>query len=563
MMRYGKMNSKRDCKLAMALWKRVLFSRSFPPVYTVNAAVEAVEILKKHQEYKAALKIARGAIPILGKTSPLSIQAFDQQRILERYDGLASDAAALTLECRGGEAASTAVSLLEQGRGILADHQYHSRSDLSLLTEKYPTEADRFKELINSTNRQKAERDLDKLIDEIRKLPGFKYFLRPQALSELYKVAEARKQAVVIVNVSFRCDALIIHAHQTKVIQLNTLSKADIARKAQSWVIADAIGCNQILQWLWDSIASPILSALEMDHPPVEGNPWPRICWIPTGALCRLPLHAAGYHKGSMDNTVLNRAISSYSATGKALIYSHQNKVRAAEQVWDDPTRRGLLSALLVSMPTTSRLRRLPGAETEIAGIQHFLNQIPSLTVTSLSMPSKEVVMESLSHSHIFHFAGHGVLDKRDISKSALIMSDEHLTVADLLSLKLHTRPPLLAYLSACSTGIDGSSSLFDQGMHLVAACQVAGFQNVIGTFWKVWDQFCIKIALEVYKKLCEQPEMALSEALHVAVRKGRNFELKDEPTITPRDGVPDMELPRLEIEDPRHWAAYFIAGVD
>ncbi|KAL7625299.1 hypothetical protein AAE478_004515 [Parahypoxylon ruwenzoriense] len=545
MMRYGKTNSKRDFKLAIALWKRVVFSRSFHPLYTVNAAVEAVEILKEYQEYKAALKMARGAIPILGEASPRSIQAFDQQRILERYDGLASDAAALTLECRGDEAASTAVSLLEQGRGILADHRYHSRSDLPPL---------------------KAERDLDKAIGEIQKRPVFKYFLGHQLLDELYKVAETRKQAIVIVNVSFRCDALIIHTRQTKVVQLKALSKADITQRVKSWATADATGCDRILRWLWDSIASPILSALEMMHPPIEGNPWPRICWILTSALCRLPLHAAGYHEGVMDNTVLNRAISSYSATGKALVYSHQNKVRAVEQAGDDPARRKLGSALLVSMPTTSGMRSLPGAQTEVEGIRRCLNRIsPLTTVTSLSIPNREEVLERLTQSQVFHFAGHGVLDKRDVSKSALMMSDGPLTVADLLSLELHTRPPLLAYLSACSTGIDGSSRLFDENMHLVAACQIAGFQNVIGTFWKVQDHFCTEIALEVYKQLYQKPEMALSEALHIAVQKGRDFKLEeeDESTMTSRDGVPDMDPASLEIEDPRSWAAYFIAGVD
>ena len=50
------------------------------------------------------------------------------------------------------------------------------------------------------------------------------------------------------------------------------------------------------------------------------------------------------------------------------------------------------------------------------------------------------------------HFAGHGRSDPIDPLQSALLLTDSPLTVKDLMDLKLHERPPLLAYLSACST---------------------------------------------------------------------------------------------------------------
>jgi CHAT domain-containing protein len=76
---------------------------------------------------------------------------------------------------------------------------------------------------------------------------------------------------------------------------------------------------------------------------------------------------------------------------------------------------------------------------------------------------------------------------------SSLVVTDwkeTPLTVKELVAKKLHQNPPFLAYLSACSTAKNQAEVLQDEGLHLMAACQLAGFQHVIGSLWAVSDSY-------------------------------------------------------------------------
>ena len=79
-----------------------------------------------------------------------------------------------------------------------------------------------------------------------------------------------------------------------------------------------------ILGWLWEVIAAPVLEAITG---PVGQDPL-RVWWCPTGPLVSLPLHAAGRHPVLLSEqraaerraqTVLSWTISSYVPTLAAL----------------------------------------------------------------------------------------------------------------------------------------------------------------------------------------------------------------------------------------------------
>jgi hypothetical protein len=61
-------------------------------------------------------------------------------------------------------------------------------------------------------------------------------------------------------------------------------------------VVAAEKRLADILGWLWDTVAGPVLDRLGITGPPGEGEPWPRLWWCPSGLLSFLPLHAAGHH---------------------------------------------------------------------------------------------------------------------------------------------------------------------------------------------------------------------------------------------------------------------------
>ena len=68
---------------------------------------------------------------------------------------------------------------------------------------------------------------------------------------------------------------------------------------------------SDVLEWLWDTIAEPILQKLEFLAPPADDSLWPKIVWCPTGLLTYLPIHAAGYHReATTHRTVIDRVIS-------------------------------------------------------------------------------------------------------------------------------------------------------------------------------------------------------------------------------------------------------------
>ena len=75
--------------------------------------------------------------------------------------------------------------------------------------------------------------------------------------------------------------------------------------------------------------------------------------------------------------------------------------------------------------------------------------------------------------------------DSKDPSQSYLLLEDRHkksLTIVSLFEMNLRDENPFLVYLSACETGQVKNAELIDEDLHLINACQLVDFQNVIGT---------------------------------------------------------------------------------
>ncbi|KFY93769.1 hypothetical protein V500_03543, partial [Pseudogymnoascus sp. VKM F-4518 (FW-2643)] len=82
-------------------------------------------------------------------------------------------------------------------------------------------------------------------------------------------------------------------------------------------------------------------------------------------------------------------------------------------------------------------------------------------------------------------------------------------------------QPPFLAYLSACNTSQVENERMIDEGLHLVNAFQLAGFQHVIGTLWDVDDKLCGDVARIVYKHVlgAEITHESVCLGLHTAIK--------------------------------------------
>jgi tetratricopeptide (TPR) repeat protein len=488
---YGHTNGLQHLNRALEILLDTLSSDA-SPACRVSAAVKALELLCGHcKDHRGSVKywseVAAAAAQLLPLVSPRSINQTDSQRMLQKYPYIVSVAASSALAA--GKSAEEAVIILEHGRGIITSAKFETRSDITDLYHEDPERAQNFQELRNMLDsqsdpssssqstipafqRQKAAVQLDEAIKRIRRLPRFEQFLLPPTAAQLK--AAACSATVIVINVSpYSCEAFIIQPDKIRALPLPRLRLSDCEAKATSFRSNYRTQTADALEWLWDSIAGPILEELRLNHE-VRDDKWPRICWIPTGSLCLLPIHAAGYHFDGSRRTVLDRAISSYSPSVKALLYAKQNRMN-----------RDYKSKKFVFVPVeeTPDFVPLPFVRQEVMELDEMLPS--SFSRVQLDGRGKVDVLDALYGCIVFHFAGHGMINPDDPSKSCLLLADgckNPLMVKDLNARKLHERPPLLAYLSACSTGRNQAQGLLDEGIHLMGACQLAGFQHVIGS---------------------------------------------------------------------------------
>lgn len=121
--------------------------------------------------------------------------------------------------------------------------------------------------------------------------------------------------------------------------------------------------------------------------------------------------------------------------------------------------------------------------------------------------------------------------DMTEPDRAALHLHDGLLSVGQVAELPLAS--PALAFLCACHTA-SGDTRLPDEGNHLVAACQVAGYRHVIGALWDVNDEIADHLTQEVYDTLLagQHPDASRAAlALHRAQRALRD-RYPDAPSI-------------------------------
>ena len=376
-----------------------------------------------------------------------------------------------------------------------------------------------------------------RLVAELSERPGFGRFLMPVRLG----IADLRPAAadgpVITVNVHpRRCDALIVtrDGDRPVLVPLPGLSASDLAEQAEGFRtalaeltasqpsrLAPAAGkvFGDVLSWLWDVLAEPVLHELGISQEPLPGMPWPRIWWSPTGLLNAFPLHAAGRHD-QPGSSVLDRAVSSYTPTIRALLRSRAHAAYA-----HDRAGRRLRRVLTVAMPETAGHAPLEWTAAEA-------ESVASDSTHRLIGPgaTREAVLAALPDADVTHFACHASSDPDDPTASHLLLHDGVLNLGDIAGLRLDSAE--LAYLSACGTSRT-STRLADEALHLASAFQLAGYWQSVATVWKVGDRFAATAAAEFYQRitpaLLAGDPLPAAAVLHATVRA-----LRDSPHAEP-----------------------------
>jgi hypothetical protein len=336
----------------------------------------------------------------------------------------------------------------------------------------------------------------------------------------------------VIVNASrHACHALIMDAdrEEMRVVNLHGMSLDAAVGRGNAMLLALARSADQtrslrdrekdrhaildVLSWLWDVIAEPVLSALGHTNAPRTGSPWPRVWWCLTGPLNVLPIHAAGHHPrlhtASTDSTdaVIDRVISSYTPTLTALTHSRQTEAPV-------PVRQ-----LTVGVPTTVGRPALPGVPAELEVLARHFPPGEFNHHLAGSQATRAAVLTAIATHSWVHLACHARQQHADPASSGFALWDTTLTITDLAGQRTQHRD--LAFLSACQTAT-GSVHHLDEAIHLAAAMQFLGYRHVVATLWTIADRSAAQVADMVYAVLNRdgRPDPGrTAEALHYAIR--------------------------------------------
>ncbi|MFE6096644.1 CHAT domain-containing protein [Streptomyces massasporeus] len=341
------------------------------------------------------------------------------------------------------------------------------------------------------------------LLARIRAL-GNAHFLDGPTIDEL-RDAAGEGPVVLVYSSAWRSDALILDpaapsTAPVAVVPLPALIAEDAVARAQR--LQDALAAlhapggdpfgvfgaqehaqselHGILEWLWDTVAAPVLDRLGIDG--ATDRPRPRLWWCPVGFLASLPLHAAGLHRdpppaGRLRATLLDRTVSSTTST-----------LRVLAQARTRPPASPAAGTLIVALPQTLGAEPLGHAEKEAARVAELLRPAGPVTVLTGPAATSQSVLDALPRHATAHFVCHGLTVPIDPSGSRLLLADHRerpLTVAVLAGLRL--READLAHLSACSTGVT-AHRLADEFVHITAAFQLCGYRQVVGTLWPVTD---------------------------------------------------------------------------
>ncbi|MEU2563662.1 CHAT domain-containing protein [Streptomyces longispororuber] len=498
-------------------------------------------------DWAEALKGYRVAIEALPHTASPALHRYDQERRLSNTFVVASDAAAAALQTGEG-GAEEALELLEAGRGVLLRSVLRAGdADVAALTTAEPDLAAELAGLqqqltsrhLSMDRRHALAADWNRVGESVRRRPGFERFLLPPTAEEARTAAS--DGPVITVNVSeARCDALVLTGADLTVVPLAGLRHADLVERCERFSAALSAAestsagllaglraqdvLRETLAWLWDVVAEPVLTALDLTRPVTGDGPWPRVWWSPTGRLTTLPLHAAGHHEPG-GPAVLDRAVSSYTPTVRTLI-------GARRRAGAGPRRPARI--LAVGLSDTPGHLPLSATLHEAASLGG-----PALPPLVNERATRRAVLDALAACDWAHFACHAHMEEGYASASRLILHDQPVTVTDVDRLRLaHAE---LAYLSACSTA-SAPVALSGEALHLGSAFHLAGFQHVVATLWNVQDKAAARIAHTFYEHLPRHtalPFAAPATALHHAVRRLR----EEAPTL------------------PSRWAAHYHTG--
>ncbi|MEU6277905.1 CHAT domain-containing protein [Streptomyces populi] len=335
-----------------------------------------------------------------------------------------------------------------------------------------------------------ARRELDGVVEEIQRVPGFDTFLAPPTVREVESAA--RDRPLVYLSASeaggtglvVRGDriehvplpGLTAHALRLRVEAYLTGHRADKRHSAGDW----RAELDDVTGWLWDAVMGPVLDRMTGDT---------TAALVTGGLLGLLPLHAAwtpDTARPTGRRYALDHLLLTYTPNARAL--STARGLAATR-----PADRLVTVADPPRVPTGNRLgyarSETLAAEAAFPGGSEFVGGpgADARTVTA-----------ALRGADVVHLACHGKVDLEEPLNSHLLLAGtDRLRLRDLLTVRLGLR---LAVLSACETSVPGGR-LPDEVVSLPTGLLQAGAAGVLASLWEVTDVATAMLMTEFYRR--------------------------------------------------------------
>ncbi|KAF7980738.1 hypothetical protein HWV62_36757 [Athelia sp. TMB] len=463
---------------------------------------------------------------------------------------LAMSAAAYAIEQNQPE---KAVEMLEQGRGMLYSNIRGYREPVeavrvanAALADRFKTTSEQLEALATSSllgpNRLSSESpdepatvsnarwarqrqlssERDKIVEDIRCLPGFEHFLKAVPFNIL-QVAAA-EGPIIIVNVAQqRSDAIILYQHNLPIVlplaadgwnreeaYLMFLSLSHRLFKGRTKAGFSKLLEKFILKKLAKLLVTPVLEKLEGMGVPKQSRIW----WCPTSALCALPIHAAG--------ELPVKYITSYTPTLSALISARKvDDQRPPATLNASENEPSLLAIVYPGHPPKTEDEhddRLKTVFVEYGVIEKAARASQNRAVVR-AHATREGALEQLPYHRWMHFACHGRLNISQPFQSAFELEGDPLSLSDLVH--AHLPHADFAFLAACDSATSGgTTNTPDEALHLAAAVQFCGVRSVVGTLWPMADGDGPRVAQVFYRHMFKENDPRKSaEALQKVVQ--------------------------------------------
>jgi hypothetical protein len=474
--RFLRLREPADIAAALSALKEVAQSKTAYPHQALKAARFGAQTSVLNGDIISALDGYRTALEVLLKVAWLGLDVRSQHDWLrrERPDDLGCLAATCAIQLGHLE---EAIELLDLGRSVFWQKASSLRIDFEVLREEAPELANELEDVgrqldvdnfscttddpyVGFNRSEEVGRERRRLVGvwegllaSIRRLPKFKYFLKPKPFDQLRQIATVGQ--VIIINTSHhRVDALIFGATgpiaHVPLVDINPTIFTELASNIISKrpvIATTAQRQNYInphlrptLRTVWEDILLPIFTKIQI---PLDSNPvFPlrRIWWYPTGPLIFIPLHAAGPRKGV---DVSHLVVSSYVMTLDSL-FQAQKKTRSI------PVTQ--LKLLAISQSNTPGYSSIPQSVQEVLNVVEVARSAGWAQEGILPLHGSDAtvkcVSSALDSSSWAHFTCHGLQHPILGMKSALALHDGPLELGHIASKQLSAGQ--FAFLSVC-----------------------------------------------------------------------------------------------------------------